>query len=65
MTRQTKTPGFGLWALGAAALSAACATAAQPERVPTPVRTETVKPASIEHGVRYSAQIIPVEQVAV
>jgi multidrug efflux system membrane fusion protein len=29
------------------------------------VRTETVKPAAIEHGVRYSAQIIPVEQVAV
>jgi multidrug efflux system membrane fusion protein len=65
MTRQTKTRGFGPWALGVAALGAACATAAQPERVPTPVRTETVKPASIEHGVRYSAQIIPVEQVAV
>jgi RND family efflux transporter MFP subunit len=65
MTRQTKTLGSGLWALGVAALSAACATAAQPEPVPTPVRTETVKAASIEHGVRYSAQIIPVEQVAV
>lgn len=48
-------------ALGAAA----CASAPQPERVPTPVRTETVKPASIECGVRYSAQIIPVDQVAV
>jgi RND family efflux transporter MFP subunit len=65
MTRQTKTLGSGLWALSVAALSAACAAAAQPERVPTPVRTETVKPASIEHGVRYSAQIIPVDQVAV
>jgi RND family efflux transporter MFP subunit len=64
MTRQT-TMGCGLWALGFAALSAACATAPQPERVPTPVRTEKVKPASIERGVRYSAQIIPVEQVAV
>jgi len=29
------------------------------------VRTEKVKPASIERGVRYSAQIIPVEQVSV
>jgi multidrug efflux system membrane fusion protein len=29
------------------------------------VRTETVKPASIERGVRYSAQIVPVDQVAV
>jgi multidrug efflux system membrane fusion protein len=46
-------------------LTAACATAPQPERVPTPVRTEKVKPAPIERGVRYSAQIIPVEQVAV
>jgi multidrug efflux system membrane fusion protein len=45
--------------------TAACASAPQPERAPTPVRTETVKPASIERGVRYSAQIIPVEQVAV
>jgi multidrug efflux system membrane fusion protein len=33
--------------------------------VPTPVRTEKVKPASIEGGVRYSAQIVPQEQVAV
>jgi multidrug efflux system membrane fusion protein len=72
MTRQTKTLGighsaFGIghWALSIAALSAACASAPQPEHVPTPVRTETVKPASIERGVRYSAQIIPVEQVAV
>jgi multidrug efflux system membrane fusion protein len=51
--------------LGFAALSTACATAPAPERLPTPVRTETVKPASIERGVRYSAQIIPVDQVAV
>jgi multidrug efflux system membrane fusion protein len=29
------------------------------------VRTEKVKPASIEGGVRYSAQIVPQEQVAV
>ena len=42
-----------------------CASAPQPERRPTPVRTERVKAASIERGVRYSAQIIPVEQVAV
>ena len=65
MTRYTRTLSFGLWALGIAALGAACATAPQPERVPTPVRTEKVKPASIDRGVRYSAQIIPVEQVAV
>src|SRR5262245_49620812 len=68
MTRHTKTLGFGLWASGFGlwtALSAACATAPQPERMPTPVRTEKVKPASIERGVRYSAQIIPVEQVSV
>ena len=65
MTRQTKTFGFRLWAFGIAALSGACASAPQPERVPTPVRTEKVKPAAIDRGVRYSAQIIPVEQVAV
>lgn len=65
MTRQTTTLGSGLWAFGIAALSAACASAPQPERVATPVRTEKVKPASIERGVRYSAQIVPVEQVAV
>ena len=65
MTRDTKTLGFGLSALGIATLTVACAAAPQPERVPTPVRTEKVKPASIERGVRYSAQIIPVEQVAV
>jgi multidrug efflux system membrane fusion protein len=66
MTTRTKTTsGFGLWALGIAVLSTACASAPAPERVPTPVRTETVKPASIERGVRYSAQIIPSDQVAV
>jgi RND family efflux transporter MFP subunit len=72
MTRQTTTCGLGpsafgcgLWALGIAVLSGACASAPQAERVPTPVRTEQVKPASVERGVRYSAQIIPVEQVAV
>ena len=72
MTPQTKTSGFGLsalgfglLALGTVALTSACATAPQPERVPTPVRTEKVKPASIERGVRYSAQIVPQEQVAV
>jgi RND family efflux transporter MFP subunit len=65
MTRQTKTVGCGLWAFGVAALTAACASAPQAERVPTPVRTEQVKPATLERGVRYSAQIIPVEQVAV
>jgi multidrug efflux pump subunit AcrA (membrane-fusion protein) len=46
-------------------ISAACASAPQPERLPTPVRTEQVKPASIDGGVRYSAQIVPVDQVAV
>ena len=71
MTPQTKTSGFGLSALGFGLLAlgtlaaAGCATAPQPERVPTPVRTEKVKPASIERGVRYSAQIVPQEQVAV
>ncbi len=65
MTRQMTTLGFGLWAFGIAALSGACASAPQQERVATPVRTEKVKPASTERGVRYSAQIIPVEQVAV
>jgi RND family efflux transporter MFP subunit len=72
MTRQTTTSGFRLSALGfglvafaTVVLSGACATAPQPERVPTPVRTEKVKPASIERGVRYSAQIVPQEQVAV
>jgi multidrug efflux system membrane fusion protein len=65
MTRHTL--GIEHWALSiSVALSGvACATAQQPERVPTPVRTETVKPASIERGVRYSAQIVPFEQVAV
>jgi RND family efflux transporter MFP subunit len=43
-----------------------CATAPQQaERRPTPVRIETAKPASIERGVRYSAQIVPAQQVAV
>jgi multidrug efflux system membrane fusion protein len=72
MTPQAKTLGFGLWALdvrlwafGIAALSGACASAPQAEHVPTPVRTETVKPATIERGARYSAQIVPVDQVAV
>ena len=72
MTQYTKTSGFGLSALGfgllafgTAALSGACASAPQPERLPTPVRTEKVKPASIERGVRYSAQIVPADQVAV
>jgi RND family efflux transporter MFP subunit len=49
----------------ACCISAACASAPQPERLPTPVRTEQVKPASIAGGVRYSAQIVPVDQVAV
>src|SRR5262245_8818656 len=71
MTRHTtNTFGFGLSAVGfgflvMATLSAACATAPQAEPAPTPVRTEKVKAAAIERGVRYSAQIIPVEQVAV
>jgi multidrug efflux system membrane fusion protein len=65
MTRRTDAFGILSLAFGIAALSAACASTQQPERVPTPVRTERVKPASIERGVRYSAQIVPVEQVAV
>src|SRR5262245_43077828 len=66
MTRTTRTLSIGPWAVSVSvAFGAACATAPQAERVPTPVRTEMVKPASIEGGVRYSAQIIPVEQVAV
>ena len=57
---------FALCIVHCALLAAVgCATAPQPERVPTPVRTEKVKPASIERGVRYSAQIVPQEQVAV
>ena len=57
---------FALCIVHCALLAAAGgATAPQPERVPTPVRTEKVKPASIERGVRYSAQIVPQEQVAV
>ena len=66
MTRTTRTLSIRHWALSiSVALGTACATAAQPERLPTPVRTEMVKPASIERGVRYSAQIVPQEQVAV
>jgi multidrug efflux system membrane fusion protein len=70
MTRTTATLSIEHWALSLSVAlvalgSAACATAPAAERVPTPVRTETVKPASIDRGVRYSAQIIPVEQVAV
>jgi RND family efflux transporter MFP subunit len=65
MTRQMKTGGVGLWAFGMTALIGACASAPPAEHVPTPVRTEKVKPASVDRGVRYSAQIVPVEQVAV
>lgn len=64
MTRRQEAFRIGHWAL-CLSLTTACASAPQPERLPTPVRTEKVKPASIEGGVRYSAQIIPVEQVAV
>jgi multidrug efflux system membrane fusion protein len=63
MTRQEAFR-IGHWAL-CLSLTTACASAPQPERLPTPVRTEKVKPASIERGVRYSAQIVPFDQVAI
>ena len=46
-------------------LTAGCTTATKAETAATPVRAERVKPATAERGVRYSAQIIPVEQVSV
>jgi RND family efflux transporter MFP subunit len=65
MTRRINTP-FAFCTLHLALLAVGgCASAPPAEHVPTPVRTEKVKPASIDRGVRYSAQIIPVEQVAV
>ena len=45
-------------------LGAGCASTTQAEQAATPVRAERVKAASAERGVRYSAQIIPVEQVS-
>jgi multidrug efflux system membrane fusion protein len=53
------------WCLAAALGGASCASAPQAEHRPTPVRTQRVTAASIERGVRYSAQIVPVDQVAV
>jgi len=46
------------------AVTAGCASAPQAEQTATPVRAERVKPAHAERGVRYSAQIIPVDQVS-
>src|SRR5262245_6899015 len=46
------------------ALTAGCASAPQAAEPATPVRAERVKPAIAERGVRYSAQIVPVEQVS-
>jgi RND family efflux transporter MFP subunit len=45
-------------------LVAGCAAQPQVEQTATPVRAERVKPTSAERGVRYSAQIVPVEQVS-
>jgi RND family efflux transporter MFP subunit len=45
-------------------IAAGCARAPQVEQTATPVRAERVKPMSAERGVRYSAQIIPVDQVS-
>jgi len=45
-------------------IAAGCARAPQAEQTATPVRAERVKPMSAERGVRYSAQIIPVDQVS-
>src|SRR5262245_10006959 len=47
-----------------ALLSAGCASTTQAEQAATPVRAERVRPASAERGVRYSAQIVPVDQVS-
>jgi multidrug efflux system membrane fusion protein len=47
-----------------ALVSSGCASTTQAEQAATPVRAERVKPASAERGVRYSAQIIPVDQVS-
>lgn len=46
-------------------LTAACSSAPAVEQAATPVRAERVKPSAAERGVRYSAQINPVEQVSV
>src|SRR5262245_32873663 len=46
------------------ALTAGCASAPQAAEPATPVRAERVKPAIAERGVRYSAQIVPVDQVS-
>lgn len=65
MTRRIEA-WFVMGALGSVtALLSACAAAPQAEQAATPVRAERVKPAAAERGVRYSAQIIPVEQVSV
>jgi len=45
-------------------IAAGCARAPQVEQTATPVRAERVKPMSAERGVRYSAQIVPVDQVS-
>jgi RND family efflux transporter MFP subunit len=45
--------------------AAGCTATPKAETAATPVRAERVKAATAERGVRYSAQIIPVEQVSV
>src|SRR5262245_7614990 len=64
MTRRTAFC-LSLVALCMSAMSAACASAPQAEPSATPVRAERVKPSAAERGVRYSAQIVPVDQVSV
>jgi RND family efflux transporter MFP subunit len=65
MTRRTERFCIVHFAFCIAALSAACASAPAAEQAATPVRAEQVKPSAAERGVRYSAQIVPVEQVSV
>lgn len=67
MTRRTNVLCILHAACGMAAAlgAAACASAPPVEQTATPVRAQRVAPAKAERGVRYSAQIIPVEQVSV
>ena len=57
---------FSTLALGSVlGFTAGCTATPKAETAATPVRAQRVKPATADRGVRYSAQIIPVEQVSV